>query len=374
MRKLLTLGVTAILFSVLTPNIKISSATEHKNELYITDSLVVDLNTTEALYNTEDELIGYYIEGDNGYAIIGVDGELVEFSDNSVIDKFDKDDDKKSYYAGAGTYFIETDSEDEIEEVYFGEVAEKEEVNTVEIEPKETFKSKKEFKNINTQGKMSATITYPKGIKDGYGRSTYTTTRYNSLTLEDYGSISHRTRCFSYNNNGTCGSTASAILMYYYYDHLDKSYVKNNSYKGKDEDSQEAFVEHFKKLIDDGKGDTDYPKLKKGINKYLAEIGKSKNCKYAKDSGLAQVIFNSVYERIKKVINSKKPCIVGLKNEPKYGNHWVVCGGYAEYWGTNKIFTEPVIFIKINNGWYFTREESVVYVNYNYVDGVIYLK
>ena len=229
MRKVKILNVFIVVLATFVPSTKISTATEYKNELYITDSLVVDLNTTEALYNTKDELIGYYMEGDNGYAIIGVNGELVEFSDNSVIDKFEKDDDKKSYYAGTGSYFIETESDDEIEEIYSGEIAEKEEVNTIEIETEETFKSKKEFKSINTDGKMSATITYPNGIKDEYGRSTYTTTKYDSLILEDYGSISHRTRYFDYNRDGTCGSSASAILMYYYFDHLDKSYVKKES-------------------------------------------------------------------------------------------------------------------------------------------------
>ena len=217
---------------------------------------------------------------------------------------------------------------------------------------------------------MSATITYPKGVKDGYGRSTYTTTKYDSLTLEEYDSISHRTRYFSYNNNGTCGSTATAIMMYYYFDHLDKSYIKESSYQSKIPLAHKNFVNHLKDIINDKGNGTNYPKLKKGINKYLAEIGKSKNCKYVTGSNILQ----SVYERIKKVINKKKPCIIGLNNDPVYGNHWVVCGGYAEYWGTYKIFTEPVIFIKINNGWSDIREKAIVYVNYTYVDGVIYLK
>ena len=32
------------------------------------------------------------------------------------------------------------------------------------------------------------------------------------------------------------------------------------------------------------------------------------------------------------------------------------------------------VYVKVNNGWYSSKTKSIVYVNYKYVDGVIYLK
>ena len=72
-------------------------------------------------------------------------------------------------------------------------------------------------------------------------------------------------------------------------------------------------------------------------------------------------------------INAAKPCIVGLNNEPVYGNHWTVGVGYAKYWGSYGRNTGYTYFIKVNNGWYSSKAKSVVYVNYKYVDGVIFL-
>ncbi|MCR5629684.1 hypothetical protein [Eubacterium sp.] len=360
----LTLSITVL------STTQISVASEQKNELYITDDFVVDCNKTEALYNSDDNLIAFYFEGEKGYAIVGTDGELIEFSEDCKIDGFDAYNNEKSYYAGMGAYYVETESPDMIKDVCSGEMVTKDDINTVEVESEKVIKKVEDYKGINVDtDRKGVSITYPNGIKDPYGNSTYTTAKYKTLYLQKYGSISHRTRYYDYNRNKTCGSMASSIMMYYYFDHIDSSYIKNNTYKGKNDESQRAFYKHFCGLVGDpGIGST-YDELKNGINKYLGEIGKSKSCKYIKDGDL----FTSVSSKIETIIDNKKPCIIGLKNEPKYGNHWTVGGGYARYYGIDGHFRERVYFIKVNNGLEKTREKSIVYVNYKYVDGVLYL-
>lgn len=63
--------------------------------------------------------------------------------------------------------------------------------------------------------------------------------------------------------DGTCGSTASAIFTYYYYDYVSKSYINNKKYIGTTDKYQKALVNNFKTLLgDDGKGTTYHKKSK----------------------------------------------------------------------------------------------------------------
>lgn len=344
-------------------------AQQVNDELKVTDSLIVDCRTTELLYNSEDELIAYYLEGDNDYAIIGVDGELIEYSDNSTIEGYDYSDNEKSYYAGIGEYYTENDN-GSITNILTEEVSEKEDIQNVEVEPVSNSECVEQKENIQVSNdKKSVTITYPDGEKDPKGNRTYTSTTYRTLTLEKKENLSYSTRYFSYNTDGTCGSTAASILTYYYYDHISSSYIKNDAYKGSTDTKQKALVNHFKSLIEDDGDGSDYGDVKSGINSYLSEIGKSKNCKYITSANILQ----SVSSKIVSCIEDKKPCIVGLSNEPTYGNHWVVGVGYARYYGINGHQRGNQYFIKVNNGWYTSSSKNIVYVNYKYVDGVVYL-
>lgn len=341
------------------------------NELQITEQLVVDGDSLEPLYNIEDDIVAYYLEGNNAYAIIGVDGTLIEYSDNFQINGYDNNDSDKSYYAGFGEYYVESTKIDEIENIFTDEVIKKNNAQDIKIEPEKYITSKQDQDVIKTSdNKKSVTITYPNGGKDPKGNTTYTTTLFSSLSLKKKANLPYNTRYFSYNQKGTCGSTAVAIMMYYYYDHIGKSYIKNSSYIGTTDTKQKAFVAHFKSLLgDDGNG-TGYSVVEKGINKYLAELGKSKNCTYITSAN----VLNAVSSKIISCIDNKKPCIVGLSNEPTYGNHWVVGIGYADYYGYQHRRYNHQYFIKVNNGWYKSANKNVVYVNYDYIDGVIYLK
>lgn len=146
--------------------------------------------------------------------------------------------------------------------------------------------------------------------------------------------------------------------------------IKNNKYKKGDRTSQEALVKRFQKLLGDNGNGTTENEVRNGINRYLKSIGKKGTCKYISKYN----VIHSVITKIKNRINNKRPCIVRLEREPKYGNHWVVGIGYASYYGINGHSRGYVHFVKINDGWGKSFLQSVVYVNYNYIDGVIYFK
>lgn len=370
--KLLLLMVLFISTTTLLTSPSFIKAHEDDSILHITDNLAVNTDSIEPLYNTTDELIAYYFEGNQGYAIIGVDGTIIEFSDNGKIHNFDNQDSQKSYYLGVGEYFIETDDKNTIADIFSDEEIKKDEGQNIQIKPESTFKSKKEQDIVEVNDKnMSATITYPDGHKDPKGRKQYTSTTYNSLTLDSKANLPYNTRYFSYNTDGTCGSTASAIMMYYYYDHIGKSYITNHSYIGTTDQKQKAFVNHFKTLLGDNGSGTGFSDVKNGINSYLSEVGKSKDCTYITDAN----VLSSVISKIKSCINNKKPCIIDLDAEPTYGEHWVVGVGYASYYGiVNGRNRGYVHFVKVNNGWYDSSAKSIVYVNYKHVGGLLYIK
>lgn len=173
------------------------------------------------------------------------------------------------YYAGPGGYYTSKKKSDKkIKDVMTGESIEKNLVNEFQSVDDDlnvdlsTHVIKVEQSEIDN--KKSATITYPDSVKDPKGKDKYTSTFWNSLSLRKKNNLSHNTRFFSYNTKGTCGSTASAI-MFYYYDNINKSYIKTDKYKGTAYNNQLGFVNHFKSLLgDDGSG-TGYDALKKEL-------------------------------------------------------------------------------------------------------------
>lgn len=371
MKKVTNKVVALFLTLCLIIGITSAGALETDTQLYVTDELCVDSRSIEPLYNSDDNIIAYYLHGNNNYAIISTDGALIEYSENSMIREFNKSKNSKLYYSGVGNYFVETSTDKYVRDVFENRNISKKEIGDIKnLSQIKSFDNAKIQDVKITNSKKSVTITYPDGVKDPNGNNKYTDTTYTTLTLKSKANLPNSSRYFSYNYNGTCGSTTSAILMYYYYDNINKSYIKNKKYQGRNDNNQKKFVKHFQTLLNDNGKGTSYSKVKSGLNKYLGEVSKSKSCDYVTKSN----VLYSVSSKIMNCIDDKKPCIVGLSNEPTYKNHWTVGLGYAKYYGVKGHTRGNVYFIKVNNGWYNSSKKSVVYVNYKYVDGLIYLK
>lgn len=348
----------------------VNSAYADERAVEIIEGLTVDEDTAVPLYNSEDDISAYYIEGnDNGYIILDNECNVVEFSYQGDIDDFE-DSDTDCYYGGPGNYYVESENEDNtLINVSSDEKVEKDDIENFETEYDINEENGLGLARVG-EAKKSATITLPDGISYSNGKRTYTSKYYNVLTLKSKKTLPYHSRYFDYNDNNTCGSTAAAILTYYYYDHVAKSYIKSNKYKKGNDVSQEAFVKLYRKLIGDkGKGANDW-QVKDGINKYLKSIGKKENCRCVSKHNILYTVFSQITDKI----NHKRPCIVGLNKEPKYGDHWVVGIGYAIFNGHTDYGRGSEVFIKINNGWGESFSQNVTYVNYKYVDCVIYLK
>lgn len=341
---------------------------QNSDKIQLLSDFSVTYTDSVPLYNTNEEIVAYYMPGiDDGYAILDVEGNVVEYCYSDTISEIE-DSENDCYYSGPGVYYVEDDkNKDLLVNAVTRRKIKKELAKEFEVVENDLDNQNKE--NVITE-KNSYTITFPDSTTGSNGKKTYTDINYNVLSLSKKVNLPYNTRYFSYNTEGTCGSTAAAIFMYYYYDHISTKYITSNKYIGKTYAKQTAFVNNFKTLIgDDGSG-TGYKKVKNGINKYLKSINKTQNCKYVTKLN----IITSVISKIMSCIDSSKPCIVGLNNEPVYGDHWVVGVGYAKYWGSYGRNTGYTHFIKVNNGWYSSKAKSIVYVNYKYVDGVIYLK
>ncbi|MEY8330286.1 hypothetical protein AALB81_13320 [Lachnospiraceae bacterium 48-33] len=80
----------------------------------ILDDFAIYHNSEIALYNTEDECIGFYYEGVNdGYVIIDTYGEIIEFSYEDEIQVYENAE-NNCYYAGPGEYYMESENNENI--------------------------------------------------------------------------------------------------------------------------------------------------------------------------------------------------------------------------------------------------------------------
>ena len=364
--------IRLMLFILMLGSSQVINVYADQQSVEIVEGLTVDEDSAVPLYNNEDDISAYYIEGDdNGYVIIDDEGNVVEFSYQGSIHEIEESN-TDCYYGGPGNYYVEADDDSDILlDISSDDTVDKDDIETFDGEDS-TCEDKCCDTEIGDNGlrKKSATITLPDGINYSDGKRQYTHIHYNTLTLKSKNTLPYHSRYFSYNYNSTCGSTAAAILIYYYFDHVDKSYIKTDKYKKGDITSQKALVKRFQKLLGDNGNGTTNAEVRNGINRYLKSIGKKGSCKYISKYN----VIHSVISKIKNRINNKRPCIVGLEGEPEYKDHWCVGIGYASYYGINGHSRGYVHFIKINNGWGNSFSKNVVYVNYKYVDNVIYLK
>jgi hypothetical protein len=168
-------------------------------------------------------------------------------------------------------------------------------------------------------------------------------TRMDTRTLT---TISYVPRAYSYNPNGICGSTAAAIFLMYYDDHVNDNYIPS-AYESSG--TGEKTVKYLKGYIDGSTPGSTYSDMKSGLNKYLSIRGFSQSATILSTSNVLGPI------------GSNRPVIVGLAGHPKYGNHWVVGYGYNRYVeGTTTIY-----MIVVSDGW----GKTGVYVNRTYCDG-----
>lgn len=172
----------------------------------------------------------------------------------------------------------------------------------------------------------------------------------------NYNTISASCRTYSFNPDGRCGSTASAILLMYYNDYID-DYMVLSSYETNDGVSLiNLLVPHIEG--DDPANGSNTAEVVSGLNWYLRWKGRAGN--YVATSSAS--IYYSTYMSI---IDSGRPAIIDLNAAPTYGEHWVVGYGYQKYPRSDRTYAYYIV----NDGW----GKNGVYILSDYVGDAVYL-
>ncbi|MBQ9341983.1 MAG: C39 family peptidase [Lachnospiraceae bacterium] len=139
-----------------------------------------------------------------------------------------------------------------------------------------------------------------------------------------------------YVDGGHCGPIACALCLRFYYDCVDKSYLKRQ-YMEQDEliglmiDYTRSFWSSTGTYAND---------LERGLNSYFDDMN-------IDNRAIAAYYFD--FDLIKSKINTNRPIIVGTKQnaEYKYENHWMVVHGYF----INREANLVEKFFIVNDGW-----------------------
>lgn len=172
----------------------------------------------------------------------------------------------------------------------------------------------------------------------------------------NYNTISGSCRTYSYNPDGRCGSTASAILLMYYNDNID-DYMVLSSYETNDGVSLiNLLVPHIEG--DDPENGSNTGEVVSGLNWYLRWKGRS-------GYYVATSSTSITYSTYMSIIDSGRPAIIDLNSAPNYGEHWVVGYGYQKYPRSDRTYAYYIV----NDGW----GENGVYILSDYVGDAVYL-
>lgn len=273
----------------------------------------IDESSKINLYGNSDQIVAYFFNlKDGGYIIIDCqNNDYVEYSTESE-NLFITNPEKKYFYGGALNYF-EENSANTIKKVATNEIVNKK-VAVLERNDED----------------IEMDIVQP-----------YTVFPPGSFTKK----LSYTPRTYNTNKTGICGSTASAILLAYYYDHINKKYVDKSLITS----DGKALTNKMKSYIEPSTPGSNYTTLPKGLNNYLASRGLSRSAKKI-----------NLKEGAEKIYTNKQPVIAGVTKHPTYKEHWVVAYGFS----MKSLLVQSYI---VNNGW----GQNGITINAKYLDGAV---
>lgn len=126
---------------------------------------------------------------------------------------------------------------------------------------------------------------------------------------------------YSYNPNGICGSTASAMMLRWYNNNVNGKYVPSNL----ETSDGVALIKHLKSYIDGSTPGSSAGDVFTGIQSYCKKQGVSHA------GGFDRITADYIIGRVD---SYKRPYIMGLYNHPTYKDHWVTGYGYRISGGT----------------------------------------
>lgn len=319
--------VAVILFLVLfielfSYNISIANAAT-KKDIYIQEiEDIFQVNIVEdskiSLYDKNDTVIAYFYELEPvGYIIIdSITYGTIEYS-TVTNNKYINDKSRVYYYSGPLSYFEASSLSD--------------------VEITDCKSHKKTLKNkIDFISKTS--------LKDEIENlSTDAISTYAAPTFLPYA-----TQPYDTNIGDICGATAAAIMLEYYYSHIDSTIVYSDNITSDGQALTNLLAEYIP-------ANASVFHVDLGLDDYLKSVF---NTRSASHVTLLNII-TSPTAKMQYCIANEEPCIIGLTGHPTYGEHWVVATGYD-------ITLE---FATINDGW----GNRGIQVKYSYIDSCVYL-
>ncbi len=306
----------------------IKAATENNDDFIkaIEDTLEVNIvkDSIISLHDKNNDIVAYFYQlTPIGYIIIdSKTNGVIEYcvSENS---EYITDQNKVYFYSGPLSYYEASSLSDK--QIYDCKRHTKISKNKINFESKTFFK----YDTSNDENLNSSESS-------------------NSVSATS-SSLPYLTKPYDTNNGNICGATASAILLEYYYSHIDSSVVLPANITSDGEILTNLLVSYVP-------GGANVIVLDSGLDLYLDSVRSSKTASHVT---IANII-TSPTTRMELCIAASKPCIIGLTEEPTYGEHWAVATGYQK----------NVEFVNINDGW----GHRGILVSYVYVDSCVYLK
>lgn len=302
----LTLVFVAQISSIIAiDNIDISAINQEYN-------ITIDQSSKINLYDKDDSIIAvYYKLEDIGYVIIDYNtSEIIEFSTESN-NLFIKDSNNKYYYGGVLNYFIETSDENKILKIDSNELVDKE-----------------------------AAVLCKNEKRKVTGKSLYT------LPLNVTFETAYKPRLYDTNQVGICGSTAAAIILAYYFDHISPAYVLPNLITSDGYNLTYHMVPYIDGAPPYG---SNYYDMVNGLNSYLRNQGL-----------LAVAKILNVVQGADHMYTYRVPVIAGVPKHPTYQEHWVVAYGF-------RCNNALISYYIVNNGW----GQNGINISSNYLDGAV---
>lgn len=154
--------------------------------------------------------------------------------------------------------------------------------------------------------------------------------RSNTRAATASNTISGSVPNYSYNPDGICGSTASAMMLRWYDLNVNQNYVPSSL----ESSDGVALIEHLRGYIDGDSPGSTTGDVYNGIISYCSNQGVSH------DGGFSVVDISYVVGRVD---TYERPFVLGLNNHPTYHDHWVTGYGYS--------IRSSGDFAIVNDGW-----------------------
>lgn len=349
----------------LAPNIFGSSDTYQNSselpsfvEYLIEEEQMGDVIATHELLSSDENIVAYCLDFENGYLIYDINGEVVEYCEDSKspLDGLTQD----VYFTGPFSYYTESDG------IYTnslsGEVINYDDLsdqssNMAEILDVES-KMLEEIDNddiiVSEEIGNVGTSISPMGVKT-------TTTQEGEYTRVKE-ALTDKPRCFDYYTDKSCGAVAVTTLLFYYNDYINSNILKT-TYSSNPRSLYDYLLNNHIPL------NASYSQIQSGLTTAFPKIS---NDTYrvnivdgTRDSNAA---VGQTWGNYKYLLKTRAiPAILLLQEHPSYGNHWVVSYGVIAYYTSSGKFHKRQYVV--NNGF----QKNDVKIGCSYVDGFIYL-